>query len=99
MGGMMLIGKGDDGLKWIFCEDHFGDKPAPNEVVEAINGLVPMEPKALPPRSEGQSSTSAPVQQPAAQAPSSNQPSSSGAVIEKPSEKVAQAPPVQQMPQ
>lgn len=47
MGGLLLIGKGDEGIKWIFKEEHFGDKPTKDALIKAIDGLVPMQQKML----------------------------------------------------
>jgi hypothetical protein len=91
---MMLIGKNTDGLKWIFCEENFGDRPAPEDVIEAINAIVPMEPKRLPPKQPG----SQPAAQPASQPPATSEPSSS-AVIEKKQGQVIKVSAPQQPPQ
>lgn len=48
LGGLLLIGKENAGVQWIFKEENFGNRPSKDQIVEAINALVPMEPKNLP---------------------------------------------------
>ena len=86
----MLIGKNNEGLKWLFTEENFGDKPRTDNLIEAINQLVPMEPKTLSKQTNGNNQpaakplTATPSQQPA----SSSQPNT-GVVAEKAPEQVA----------
>jgi hypothetical protein len=100
---MMLIGKNTEGLKWIFCEENFGDRPAPKDVVEAINAVVPMEPKQLPPKQPdsqpaAQPSSAPKAPQPASQPPATSEPTNT-AVVEKKQEQVIKVSAPQQPPQ